>query len=90
MEVIVRSHWEYCAIVSISIGYDGWLIGNTKHDPSSSNYQPTIQYFSEINYRQKIVGDDPNPLSNEISKLGMNGWELVSVDQGIMYFKRQK
>ena len=88
MEVIVPTRWEYCAIVSVTTGYDGWMIGISSIEPSSSNYQPSIQYFSKANHRRKFNSDDPNSLSSEISELGSSGWEIVSVDQGFMYFKR--
>jgi hypothetical protein len=33
-------------------------------------------------------GADPKQLLNTLEKLGKHSWELVAVDQGIMYFKR--
>lgn len=33
-------------------------------------------------------GADPKILLGTLEKLGKNSWELVAVDQGIMYFKR--
>lgn len=90
MEVIVATQWEYCAIVSVTTGYDGWLIGDPTFEPSESNYQPSIQQFSTGNQRSKFKADNPNSLAEVISGLGSSGWELASVDQGIMYIKRPK
>ena len=89
MEVIVATQWEYCALVSVKKGYDGWLIGNPKYKPSERNFKPFVQDLHNSG-RVKFDGDDPDKFAEVVCDLGLNGWELVSVDQGIMYVKRPK
>lgn len=91
MEVIVAIQWEYCAILSVTTGYDDWLIGNPKYKPSERNYQTSVQSLSlDVMTRTRFKGNDTNSLSEIVCDLGLNGWELGSVDQGIMYFNRPK
>ena len=88
MEVIVSRQWEYCAIVSVTPTDDGWLVGKPYDHPSRSKSISSIHHFIPTNQRVNFRPNDPKSLSKEISKLGTDGWELVSVDQGVMYFKR--
>lgn len=89
MEVIVQTQWEYCAIVSVLPTPDGWLVGKTYKHPSNQNIISSLLKFS-FGSRTIFRSEDPYSLSEKISELGTNGWELVSVDQGVMYFKRPK
>ena len=67
---------------------DGWLVGKPYDHPSKSKSISNIQQFVPTYHRVNFRPNDPKSLSKEISKLGIDGWELVSVDQGVMYFKR--
>jgi hypothetical protein len=89
MEVIVPTTWEYCAIVSVTVNSEGFLVVDQKPQQASPTYQPNLQHFLEDATSMKNnKGDNPYALGKEIAELGSMGWELVSVDQGIMYFKR--
>ena len=46
MGVIIATQLEYCAIVSVTTGYDGWFIGNPKYKQPERNFQPSVQSLS--------------------------------------------
>lgn len=39
-------------------------------------------------YNIEKISDDPQVVREDLHILGMRGWELVSVDNGVAYFKR--
>jgi hypothetical protein len=44
----------------------------------------------KFEYRTMVCRTDPfESRSEKLNKLGIDGWELVSVDNGIAYFKRE-
>ena len=43
--------------------------------------------YITINIASAKVGETPEDVANDMT---CGGWELVAVDQGIMYFRREK
>lgn len=70
---MVSERWEYCCVIRHS-------------DPVK------LVYYGPEGERVQIVGDgrkSGNDAAKAFAELGVEGWELASVDDGSSYFKRR-
>jgi len=78
--VQARPSWEYARLV-LNDSVAAWQAGETNVDPEALRLEPL--------YRRLGGTFRPN-LTNLLNLVGRDGWELVSTDETVWTFKRQR
>jgi hypothetical protein len=86
VQSVRADRWEYCGMSTGVQGYEG-------EGPNKGKVHTDITYYTLASDREERIHaaaeTDPSARGRAIAKLGMEGWEMASVDRDVTYFKRR-
>lgn len=73
----MTTQWEYCVAAPVPTGRSIFVTFFHPHGADRTEYKLGVHAAHERDLQPVVV-----------SRLGRDGWEMVGIDQGAMYFKR--